>query len=92
MLAIELANQKLNETFQNAVIKTTDLTGNPDHLHMGVFVASDEFDGKMLIDQHQMVMNALNDLLKSKIHAVKIKTQTLEQYRQNTGVNNDQSI
>ena len=82
MNALELANERLNEVFTDAVIETVDLTGNPNHLHMGVFIASDLFEGKMLIDQHQMVMDALKELLQEKIHAVKIKTKTLKRYKE----------
>ena len=57
-----------------------DMTGTGDHLE--ILVISDEFKGKLLLDQHQMVMDVLKESLKEKVHAVKIKTITKEKYNQ----------
>lgn len=57
-----------------------DMTGTLDHLE--IFVGSDAFKGKMLLEQHQMIMDILKDGLKDKIHAVKIKTMTLEKFQE----------
>ena len=57
-----------------------DMTGTMDHLE--ILVVSDEFKGKMRIDQHQMVMDVLKESLKEKVHAVKIKTLTKEKYEE----------
>ena len=64
-----------------AIAEVGDMTGTMDHL--AVMVASDEFKGKMLIDQHQIVMDILKEPLKEKVHAVKIKTITMEKYLAN---------
>jgi len=69
---------KIKTTLTDAEVKVTDLTGTFDHL--GITVASDEFKGKMLLDQHQMIMDILKEDLKEKIHAVQIKTMTLEKF------------
>lgn len=61
----------------DAVVKVTDLTGSMDHL--GIMIVSDAFVGKILIDQHQIVMDILSEKLKSnEIHAVQLKTLTFE--------------
>lgn len=61
----------------DAVVKVTDLTGSMDHL--GIMIVSDTFKGKILIDQHQIVMDILSEKLKSnEIHAVQLKTLTFE--------------
>jgi stress-induced morphogen len=65
---------------QDAHVNVSDMTGTLDHLE--ILVASDSFKGKMLIDQHQVIMDILKDSLKEKIHAVKIKTMTLEKYKE----------
>jgi len=57
-----------------------DMTGTGDHLE--ILVISDDFKGKLLLDQHQMVMDVLKESLKEKVHAVKIKTITKEKYNQ----------
>ncbi|MEX1100102.1 MAG: BolA family protein, partial [Bacteriovoracaceae bacterium] len=62
----------------DAHVEVRDLTGTQDHLN--IFVASDAFKGKMLIDQHQMIMDILKEDLKEKIHAVQLKTMTKEKF------------
>ena len=63
-----------------AHVEITDLTGTFDHL--GVLVVSDNFKGKMIFEQHQMIMSILSNALKDKIHAVKIKTMTKEKFQE----------
>ena len=54
---------------EDAVVRVTDLTGTMDHL--GIMIISDAFEGKILIQQHQMIMDILREKLDSnEIHAV----------------------
>lgn len=69
----------IEDKLPGAIAEVGDMTGTMDHL--AVLVASDEFKGKMLIDQHQIVMDILRESLKEKVHAVKIKTMTMEKYK-----------
>lgn len=62
----------------------TDMTGTADHLE--IKVVSDQFIGKPLFEQHQMVMQILKNSLKREIHAVKLKTLTYEKYNSLEGV------
>lgn len=62
----------------DAQVFVEDMTGTRDHL--AITVVSDEFKGKLLIDQHQILMNLLKEELKSRIHAVKLQTYTVEKY------------
>lgn len=68
----------IQSNIKDSLVQVSDMTGTLDHLE--ILVVSDEFKGKMLIDQHQMVMDILKESLKEKIHAVKIKTLTKEKY------------
>ena len=68
----------IQKSLPDAVVEVSDLTGTSDHL--GLMVASDQFKGKMLLEQHQMIMDILKESLKEKVHAVQIKTMTLEKY------------
>jgi stress-induced morphogen len=71
---------------KDSIVRVADLTGTMDHLD--ILVASDEFIGKSLIDQHQIIMDILKGPLSDKLHAVKIKTMNLEKYNKkfnNTG-------
>lgn len=67
----------IQSNIEDAKVQITDLTGSQDHL--GLLVISDVFKGKMLIQQHQMIMDILKEKLKQELHAVQIKTMTHEQ-------------
>jgi len=83
---MEFENVKLliKNKIPDADITVTDLTGTKDHL--GLEIVSDEFVGKRLIQQHQMIMDILKEELnQSIIHAVQIKTMTKEQKEKQSG-------
>lgn len=71
---MEFENVKniIKKGLSDAHVEITDMTGTSDHLDIRVI--SDFFKGKMLIQQHQMVMDLLKESLKSEIHAVQLKT------------------
>ncbi|MCY4523941.1 MAG: BolA/IbaG family iron-sulfur metabolism protein [Halobacteriovoraceae bacterium] len=71
--------QIIRQGIPDAQVEITDLTGGNDHL--GISVASDLFEGKMLLTQHRMVMDLLKGPLAGDLHAVKIKTTTIKQKR-----------
>lgn len=79
MSNIESVKSLIMTKLSDAVVEVSDMTGTDDHLE--VLVATDEFKGKLLFEQHKMVMDILKDALKEQVHAVKIKTMTLEKYR-----------
>ena len=62
----------------DAQVWVEDMTGTRDHL--AITVVSDGFKGKLLIEQHQILMNLLKEELKARIHAVKLQTYTKEKY------------
>ena len=62
------------KSIPDAVVTVNDLTGTKDHL--AILVISNVFEGKALIQQHQMIMDILKDNLKNEIHAVQLKTMT----------------
>jgi len=64
----------------DATVMVEDMTGTKDHL--AITVVSDAFEGKMLFQQHQILMNLLKDELKTRIHAVKLETFTKAKYDQ----------
>lgn len=64
---------RLKQHFPDAEIEVIDLTGTQDHWE--VFVASTLFTGRSRIEQHQMVMKAFADELKTgDVHALSIRT------------------
>ncbi len=80
---LEEIKQLIESKLTGSIVKVNDLTGTQDHLD--IMVVSDEFKNKMLIEQHQIVMNILKESLREKIHAVKIKTLTVEKYKHING-------
>ena len=65
----------IQSVLSDAEVEVKDLTGTRDHLE--IEVKSSAFEGKMLIQQHQILMDILKPKLDSgEIHAVKLKTMT----------------
>lgn len=64
----------------DAQVMVEDMTGTRDHL--AITVVSDAFKGKLLIEQHQILMDLLKEELKQRIHAVKLQTYTKEKFAQ----------
>jgi stress-induced morphogen len=55
-----------------AEVDVKDLTGTKDHF--SATIVAPQFQGKSLIEQHQMVYRALGDSMKSDIHALALTT------------------
>ncbi len=47
-----------------------------DGTHFGAIIVSEEFDGKSMVQQHQLVYKALGEKMGSDIHALSIQTYT----------------
>lgn len=61
-----------------------DMTGTQDHYQ--VVVVSPVFQGRMMIEQHRLVMGILQTEIDSgEVHALTMKTFTPEQYKKLTG-------
>ena len=63
----------------DAQVQVQDLTGTRDHYQ--VVVVSSEFEGKRLVQQHQLVYGTLRQAMSSEaIHALTMKTYTPQQW------------
>jgi acid stress-induced BolA-like protein IbaG/YrbA len=51
-----------------------------DGTHFEAIVVSSEFEGKKLIERHQIVYKVLGETMKERIHALSLKTYTPEQW------------
>ncbi len=59
----------------DAQVQVQDLTGGGDHYQL--IVVSSQFEGKSLVQQHQMVYGALRQAMNTEaIHALTFKTYT----------------
>ncbi len=47
--------------------------------HFDVFIVSDDFIGKSLIQRHKMIYSALKEKLGSQIHALALRTMTAKE-------------
>ena len=79
MVSPDEITSTLERALPGSTIQVRDLTGGGDHFQ--VIIVSSLFDGKGLVDQHQMVYAALRDALGSeRIHALALKTYTPDQW------------
>lgn len=62
----------LQEKFPEAEIEITALVDDNDHY--SVVVKDEIFNGKNRVEQQRIVNKALGDLLKSRLHAMQLKT------------------
>jgi stress-induced morphogen len=62
----------LTEAFPQSQIEVKDLSGGGDHLE--VIIESPAFEGKSLIQQHQMVYAVVGHWINAPVHALKINT------------------
>ena len=62
----------LFEAFPDAVIELKDLAGDNDHFE--ATISTNAFRGKTRIQQHQMVYEALQGHMGTRLHALSLKT------------------
>lgn len=71
--------ETLKKALPGCTVEVRDLTGGGDHFQ--VMVVAPAFEGKSLLDQHQMIYGALKEALGSEqIHALALKTYTPAQW------------
>jgi acid stress-induced BolA-like protein IbaG/YrbA len=69
----------LESALPDATVIVEDLTGGGDHFQ--AVVVSSKFEGKGLVEQHQLVYGALSEALEAdRIHALALKTYTPEEW------------
>lgn len=74
-MTTEILTKKLLESFPDARVKASDMTGGGDHWQ--VIIESAHFQGKSLVEQHQLVYKALGDWMKREIHALALTTKAI---------------
>ena len=75
---VEDIKAKIQERLPDAIIQVMD--PNQDGEHFQAVVICKSFEGLSLVKQHKMVMNALKEEFKEKVHALALKTFTPDQY------------
>jgi acid stress-induced BolA-like protein IbaG/YrbA len=69
----------IEQGLPGAIVEVRDMTGGGDHFE--ALVVSDKFQGKGLVEQHQVVYAALGDAMRERVHALALKTLTPAQYQ-----------
>ncbi|GAD51574.1 probable BolA-like protein [Halarchaeum acidiphilum MH1-52-1] len=70
----DLIESNLPESTANV----TRARGKHDDDHLAATVVSPAFEGESLVDQHQLVYDALGDAMTTEIHALELTTETPE--------------
>ncbi|WP_420421077.1 BolA family protein [Simkania sp.] len=75
---------EIESVIQEALEVTHVEVRNPqqDGLHFEALVVSPIFEGKSLIEQHQLVMNSLKSHFESALHALSLKTLTPQEWNE----------
>ena len=60
-------------------VEVVDTTGGGDHFD--ALVVSERFEGKGLVERHQLVYAALGDAMRQRVHALQLKTLTPAQFQ-----------
>ncbi|MFE4106006.1 BolA family protein [Almyronema epifaneia] len=75
MISPDQVESMIQTGLPDAQVNVQDLTGGGDHYQ--VTVVSSAFEGRSLIQQHQLVYQALQQAMSSEaIHALSLKTYT----------------
>ncbi len=75
---VEELRAKILRGIPGAQVEVRDTTGGGDHFD--ALVISAGFEGKSLIERHQVVYGALGDAMRAQVHALSLKTLTPAQY------------
>ena len=83
MIPIEQVRALVERAFPESRIELSSPMGD-DH-HFQLLIVSERFAGKSMVQQHQMVYQALGEAMKESIHALSLRTFTPEQWRKAQG-------
>lgn len=77
MISPDQVEAMIKAGLPGAQVQVQDLTGGGDHYQ--VTVVSSQFEGRSLVQQHQLVYGAVREAMSSEvIHALALKTYTPE--------------
>ena len=65
-------------------IHCTHIQVEGDGQHFFATIVRPEFEGKRLVQRHQLVYGAMGDRMKAEVHALSIKAFTPEEFAQNS--------
>jgi acid stress-induced BolA-like protein IbaG/YrbA len=74
MITPEQIREAILRALPGAAVTVEDTTGTGDHF--GVVVVAPQFEGRSLVEQHQLVYAPLRGELAGNIHALQLRTLT----------------
>ena len=74
----------IEENLEDAEATVSHPRGIDDEDHLAATVVSPAFEGEALVQQHEMVYDALGDHMTDDIHALELKTYTPDEYEDRT--------
>lgn len=79
--------EKIEKIIKGSLPDATIYVMDPynDGQHFQALVISPTFDGKSLVEQHQMVMNPLKEAFETDVHALGLKTFTPAKWEKKKG-------
>jgi acid stress-induced BolA-like protein IbaG/YrbA len=83
MITVKHIKDLVEQALPGALVQVEDATGAGDHFN--VVVVTSQFDGKTLVEQHQLVYAPLRRDLGGNIHALALRTYTPEQWARQGG-------
>lgn len=66
--------ETIEASIPDAKATVTQPRGKDDDDHLAATVVSPAFEGETLVDQHEMVYDALGDRMTTDIHALEVRT------------------
>jgi stress-induced morphogen len=78
MFSAERIQEILTDKLADCSAVVIDDVGDGEHFTARV--ASSDFEGRTLVQQHQLVYQALGDLMRTDIHALALKTYTPDKW------------
>ena len=83
MIPIAQVRNMLESAFPTDQIQLTSPQGDDNHFQ--VLIVSERFAGKSMVEQHQLVYQALGGSMREAIHALALRTYTPEQWEADRG-------
>ena len=78
--------EQVTERLENALPGAKVDLQSQDMRHFSLVVVAEQFEGKSMIEQHQMIYSALGDAMEEAVHALTIRTFTPLQWEKIHGV------
>jgi stress-induced morphogen len=70
----------IEDGIPDAEVEVSQPRGVDDQDHLAATVVSPAFEGESLVDQHEMVYDAIGEHMTTDIHALELSTYTPEEY------------